>query len=185
VRDRTAGRTDALLTGDEYPAYESAIEHAYGTPEAPRPFGAPGRPPRAPRRDVPAALNHATVHKERRKGRVVSIVTAVALGTWAATAGALERSAASRAINTSFVERQHLTDRHHSARKSRRTYRSSKDWRMHEAMMYLTMYICWPVRTLRERLGEGSYRKASPAMAAGLTDHVWPLEEWLTRPATR
>jgi IS1 family transposase len=188
VRDRTAGRTDALLTSDEYPAYESAIEHAYGTPGAPRPSGAPGRPPPAPRREVPAGLNYATVHKERRKGRAVSIVTAVVLGTWAATVGALERSAASRAINTSFVERHHLTDRHHNARKSRRTYRLSKDWRMHEATTYLTMYsynLCWPVRTLRERLGEGSYRKVAPATAAGLTDHVWPLEEWLTRTATR
>jgi hypothetical protein len=175
-----------LLTSDEYPAYESAIEHAYGTPEAPRPSGAPGRPPLAPRREVPTGLNYATVHKERRKGRVVSIVTAVVLGTWAATAGALERSAASRAINTSFVERHHLTDRHHNARKSRRTYRFSKDWRMHEAMTYLTMYsynFCWPVRTPRQRVDEGTYRKMTPAMAAGLTDHLWSLKEWLTRPA--
>jgi hypothetical protein len=105
--------------------------------------------------------------------------------------GALERSGASRTINTSFVERHHLTDRHHNARKSRarksrKTYRFSKDWRMHEAMTSLTLYsynFCWPVRTLRERIGEGTYRKKTPAMAAGLTDHVWSLQEWLTRPA--
>jgi hypothetical protein len=136
---------------------------------------------------MPADLKYATVHKERRKGRVVSIVTAVVLGAWQAVSAALERSGASRAINTSFVERHHLTDRHHNARKSRKTYRFSKDWRMHEAMTYLTMYsynFCWPVRTLREPLGEGAYRKVTPAMAAGLTDHVWPLEEWLTRSAT-
>ena len=57
---------------------------------------------------------------------------------------------------------------------------------MHEAMTYLTMYsynFCWPVRTLRERVSEGAYRKRTPAMAAGLTDHAWSLQEWLTRPA--
>jgi hypothetical protein len=126
------------------------------------------------------------VPKQRQKGRVVAIVTAVLVGTWQAVVGALERSKASRTINTSFLERHHLTDRHHNARRSRKTYRFSKDWRMHEAMTYLTMYsdnFCWPVRTLREPVGEGAYRKRTPAMAAGLTDHVWSLQEWLTRPA--
>jgi hypothetical protein len=117
---------------------------------------------------------------------VVAVLTAVVLGTWAAVAGALERSSASRTINTSFLERHHLTDRHRNARKSRKTYRFSKDWRMHEAMTYLTKYsynFCWPVRTLRERTGSGAWRKLTPAMAAGLADHVWSLEEWLTFPA--
>jgi hypothetical protein len=139
-----------------------------------------------PERQLPAESKYATVHKERQEGRVVSIVTAVLVGTWQSVVGALERSSASRTINTSFVERHHLTDRHHNARKSRKTYRFSKDWRMHEAMTYLTMYsynFCWPVRTLREPIGEGAYRKRTPAMAAGLTDHVWSLQEWLTRPA--
>jgi hypothetical protein len=139
-----------------------------------------------PERQLPAELKYATVHKERQEGRVVSIVTAVLVGTWQSVAVALERSSASRTINTSFIERQHLTDRHHNARKSRKTYRFSKDWRMHEAMTYLTMYsynFCWPVRTLREPIGEGAYRKRTPAMAAGLTEHVWSLQEWLTRPA--
>jgi hypothetical protein len=185
VHDRTGGRPDALLTSDEYPAYETAIDHVYGIPE-PKPPGTPGRPPVVPGRRAPAGLSYATVHKEREEGRVVAIALAVVLGAWQAVAGALERSGASRTINTSFVERHHLTDRHHNARKSRRTYRFSKDWRMHEAMTYLTMYsynFCWPVRTLRQRVDEGTYRKMTPAMAAGLTDHLWSLKEWLTRPA--
>jgi IS1 family transposase len=47
---------------------------------------------------------------------------------------ALKASVCSRTINTSFVERQHGTDRHRNARKARKTYRFSKDWRVHEAM---------------------------------------------------
>ena len=77
----------------------------------------------------------------------------------------------SNTINTSFVERQHGTDRHRNARKVRKTYTFSKDWAVHVAMTYFTMYsdhFCWPVRTLREPVGEGHYRKRTPAMAAGL-----------------
>jgi hypothetical protein len=139
--------------------------------------------PMMPGHEVPGELKYATVHKERQKGRVVAIIKVVVMGTWSAVACALEPSSASRTINTSFVERHHLTDGHHNARKSRKTYRSSKDWRMHEGMTYLTMYsynFCWAVRTLREPTDQGAYRKRSPAMAAGLADHVWPLREWLT-----
>jgi IS1 family transposase len=186
VYDRTAGRTDVLVTSDAYAAYETAIDHVYGVPEPPKPPGTPGRRPVEPKRQVPSDLKYATIHKEREKGRVAEIVTAVLLGTWQAVAGALQRSGVSRTINTSFVERQHGTDRHHNARKARRTYRFSKDWRMHEAMTYFTMYsdnFCWPVRTLRVRNSAGAWQKRTPTMAAGLTDHVWSLEEWLTFPA--
>lgn len=186
AHDRTAGRADVWFTSDAYPAYETAIDHVYGVPEVPKPAGTPGRRSVEPRRHAPPDLKYTTVHKGREKGRVVAIVTAVVLGTWQAVAGVLKRSEASRTINTSFVERQHGTDRHHNARKSRRTYRFSKDWRMHEAMTYFTMYsynYCWPVRTLRERDSEGAWRKRTPAMAAGLADHVWSLKEWLSFPA--
>jgi hypothetical protein len=99
---------------------------------------------------------------------VVAIVTRVVFGTMAAVQAALAKSAASRSINTSFVERQNATDRHHNARKVRRTYTFSKDWRVHEAMTYFTMYsynFCWPVRTLRELDDEGNRRRRTPAMA--------------------
>ena len=118
----------------------------------------------------------------------MAITLAVVLGTWQAVAAALKRSGASRTINTSFVERHHLTDRHHNARKSRKTYRFSKDWRMHEAMTYFTMYsynFCWPVRTLAVRDDEGHRRQRTPAMTAGLADHVWTMREWITTPVVQ
>jgi hypothetical protein len=86
------------------------------------------------------------------------------------------------------VERQNGTDRHRNARKARKTYRFSKDWRYHEAVTYLTMYsynFCWPVRTLRIKNEQGRWQQRSPAMAAGLTDHVWSISEWLAFPAVR
>jgi hypothetical protein len=59
---------------------------------------------------------------------------------------------------------------------------------MHESMTYFTKYssnFCWPVRTLRERTESDQWRKRTPAMAAGLADHVWSLKEWLTFPAVQ
>jgi len=128
------------------------------------------------------------VEKTREKGRVVAIATRVIFGRLAAVMAALGMSGVSRAINTSFVERQNGTDRHRNARKARKTYRFSKDWRYHESVTYLTMYVynfCWPVRTLRIKDEQGRWQKRSPAMAAGLADHVWSIPEWLTFPAVR
>jgi len=94
----------------------------------------------------------------------------------------------SRAINTSFLEREHATDRHRNARKVRKTYRFSKRWCYHEAVTYLTLYIynfCWPVRTLGVQDEEGHWQRRTPAMAAGLADHLWPTTEWFSMPAVQ
>jgi IS1 family transposase len=184
---RTGGRLMNLITTDGYPAYEEAILNAYGETITPPRTGKRGRP-KAAYQVAPTGLNYAVVEKTREKGRVVAIATRVVFGTKAAIASALEESNVSRAINTSFVERQNGTDRHRNARKARKTYRFSKDWRFHESVTYLTMYVynfCWPVRTLRIKDDEGCWQKRSPAMAAGLADHVWSISEWLTFPAVR
>jgi IS1 family transposase len=186
-RRRTGGRLMDLITTDGYPAYAEAILAAYGETITPPRTGKRGRP-RAAYKVAPEGLTYAVVEKAREKGRVVSIATRVVFGTIAGVIAALGRSKASRAINTSFVERQNGTDRHRNARKARKTYRFSKDWRYHEAVTYLTMYVynfCWPVRTLRVKDDRGAWRKQSPAMAAGLADHLWSIPEWLAFPSVR
>jgi IS1 family transposase len=185
VKDRTGGRVLDLVTSDDYPAYETALRDAYG-----QEVTATGRPARkmVPDKGPPAGMSYATVEKRREKGRVVEILTRVVFGTMAAVEAALARSKVSRRINVSFLERQNATDRHHNARKVRRTYTFSKDWRVHEAMTYFTMYsdnFCWPVRTLRERDDGGPWRRRTPAMAAGLADHVWTMREWITMPGVQ
>jgi IS1 family transposase len=183
-RRRTGGRIMRLMTSDSYTAYKTAILGIYGQTVTPPRTGKPGRP-RGLYQVPPAGLVYATVEKVKAKGRVVEILTHVVFGTMAAVAVALKGSRVSRSINTSFIERQNLTDRHHNARKSRKTYRFSKDWRFHEAATYFTIYsynFCWPVRTLREPIGEGHWRKRTPAMSAGLADHVWSISEWISLP---
>jgi IS1 family transposase len=186
-RRRTGGRLMNLMTSDDYSAYEGAILNAYGRTVTPPRTGKPGRP-KAPYKAPPPGLNYAVVTKRREKGRVVEVGTRVVFGTVAAVLLALGMSKVSRAINTAFVERENGTDRHRNARKARKTYRFSKDWRYHEAVTFLSLYcynFCWPVRTLATQDDEGRGVKRSPAMAAGLTDHVWSMSEWLSRPTVQ
>ena len=175
-----------LLTSDEYSAYETAIVYAFGQPvEASK---GPGRPRIVPQLQVPETVVYATVHKERQGQRVVAVSQRQVFGTAQGLATALERSEVSSGVNTSFVERQNGADRGRNARKVRKSSRFSRDWRVHEAMTFLTMYaynFCWAVRTLRVKDEEGRWSRRSPAMAAGLADHVWTWQEWFTRPAVQ
>jgi IS1 family transposase len=187
VKDRTGGEMLGLVTSDEYPAYETALLNAYGEEVETTTTGRPTRKMVAEKRP-PSGMNYATVEKRREKGRVVEIVTRVVFGTMAAIQAVLAKSKARRRINTSFVERQNATDRHHNGRKVRKTYTFSKDWTVHEAMTYFTIYsynFCWPVRTLREPIEEGRWRRRTPAMAAGLADHVWTMREWISMPGVQ
>jgi hypothetical protein len=185
VKRRMGGRVPRLITADEYAPYKQAILNAYGTPVVPARTGKPGRPATKARLVPPPELNFATVHKTRSKGRVIDVTLVIVFGVASAIAAALGRFT----VNTSRVERQNGTDRNRNARKVRKTCCFSKDWDVHEAVGYFTLYsynFCWPVRTLRVRGPGGRWGDPrTPAMSAGLTDHVWTLAEWLSWPAVR
>jgi hypothetical protein len=185
VAARTGGAPLVLFTSDENPSYAGALLEVYGEWMQPQRRGDRGRHPN-PVKVPPEGLTYATVHKTREGNRVVQVEARVVYGTAEAVQAALDNSAVSASVNTVYVERHHGTDRHRNARKARKTSCFSKDWEVHAAMTYFTMYsynFCWPVRTLRQRVGHRRYRPRTPAMAAGLTDHVWSLREWLTYPA--
>lgn len=186
-KKRTGGRLMNLITSDEYKPYKKAILQAYGRKMMPPATGKRGRPKVSGR--VPLeGLKYATVHKIRRHGRVVKIALRIIFGRPDAVQAALEASAVSQTINTAFIERHNGTDRNRNARKVRRSYCFSKDWDVHNAMTYFTMYsynFCWPVRTLRVQDHQDQWHARTPAMAAGLTDHIWPLHEWLSYPVVQ
>jgi IS1 family transposase len=186
-RQRTGARLPWLITSDEYPVYADAIRAAYGQVVTPPRTGRPGRP-RDPTVVVPAGLTYATVRKHRRNGRGVAVSTTLVFGTWFGLLLALAMSAVSRVVNAAFVERHNGTDRGRCSRKGRKTAAFSKDWRMHVAatrFSYFSYNFCWPVRTLRVKGVDGRWRPRTPAMAAGLTDHVWSIREWITFPAVQ
>jgi hypothetical protein len=98
----------------------------------------------------------------------------------------------SSTVNTSFVERDNLTQRQSNRRLTRRTNGFSKDLTWFEKQLWLSLayyHLVLPHQSLRERLptpeptrGAGSartWRPVTPAMAAGLTDHIWTTGELL------
>jgi IS1 family transposase len=184
---RTAGRVMNLMTSDENPAYAKAIREVYGKTVSPRPTGRPGRPRKAYKK-LPKKLVYATVHKTRENNRVVTVESRLIYGTAVLLAAALLLSSVSDNVTTVFIERHNGSDRHRNSRKVRKTYRFSKDWEVHEAVTYFTMYqanFCCPVRTLRQQDEEGRWQQRTPAMAAGLADHVWSISEWLSLPSVQ
>jgi IS1 family transposase len=185
-RRRTGSRVMRLMTSDEYPAYEEAIREAYGTRVVPPRTGRRGRPRRA-YTAVGPGLTYATVHKHRENNRVVRVSARLVFGTPDGLATALAGSAVSRSVNTCFVERHNGTDRNRCSRKVRKTCAFSKDWDVHRSasvLSYFSYNFCWPVRTLRVK-ANSRWQSRTPAMAAGLADHVWSLKEWLTYPAVQ
>ena len=176
VKRRLGGRAPELVSSDEYPAYAEALLSVFGHQEVPPRTGKPGRPA-GPRLVPPEGMAYGTVHKTRKKGRVVKVEARMVVG-----------AAPEGGVSTSYLERQNGTDRHRNARKGRKTYRFSKDWGVHDALTAFTMYsynFCWPVRTLRQKEAGERWQQRTPAMAAGLADHVWSLEEWVTLPAVQ
>ena len=153
-----------LLATDGYLGYPTSVRLAFGSPP-------------------PPGLRYAVVQKQYDEhGHVVSVERHAVCGTERQVGCAVERSPVSTVVNTAFVERHNATDRQRNARKQRRTYRFSKDWGVHEAVTYFTYYtynFCCPVHTLRRRRSDGTHAPCTPAMSAGLADHLWSLGEWL------
>jgi IS1 family transposase len=189
VKRQLQNRVPRLITSDEYSSYATVLSQVWPAASMPRQDRRYTRRTRCVQRMAASdpALHYATVCKERKNGRVVRVRTRAVFGSDESLAAALHESSVSRSINTSLLERHNATDRHHNARKQRRTYRFSKDWLMHQAVGYFIYYtynFCWCVRTLAQkplRQGEASTPR-TPAMAAGLATHPWSLSEWLKRP---
>jgi hypothetical protein len=135
-------------------------------------------------------LLYAQVVKQYRRKRVVGVKHRVVFGTL----GAIEQVLAARGwkINTSMVERLNLDIRQRVAAIGRRvnTLCQSEDGLQQQLALFHVYYnFVLPHASLRQPLpvpepthGTGSARlwhPCTPAMAAGLTDHVWTLREVL------
>jgi len=184
--------TIPFFTSDQWSAYPHALLKLYGEWYCPPRRGTRGPHPK-PRRRPPADLLYAQVIKHRTGGRITAISTAVVFGDPAAVAARLTHSPVSRMINTSFVERDNLTQRQQNRRLARRTNGFSKDLSWFEKQLWLSLayyHLVLPHDSLRRPLpvteptrGSGSprrWRPTTPAMAAGVTDHVWTTEELLS-----
>ena len=135
-----------------------------------------GRPP-TKKRPLPG-WQYLQMVKQRDNGQVVGTELRVIYGDETEVLALLGQS-------TAYIERTHLTMRHFNSRLVRKTLAYSKDPDMYHASAAwedCCYNLTRPLKTLRLELVDHPKRRwlpRTPAMAAGLTDHVWTVKELL------
>ena len=138
-----------------------------------------------PRLVLPDGFQFAQVVKHSAKRHVVGVTRRVLHGTLAGVEMALAATATGTVINTASIERLNATFRARLAPLTRRGRAIARTEAALAAGMWLvgTAYnFCWPHESLRQLAPDHAPRKwlrRTPAMAAGLTDHCWSLDELL------
>jgi len=162
------------IISDGYDGIGEAMVEVWGkVPE----YSGFGRPPK--RKQPQAGWKYLQVVKKRRNGRVVGTHLRVIYGDEAEVLQLLGSS-------ISYVERTHLTSRHFNSRLVRKSLGYSKVIEMHRrsaALEDIVYNLVRPLKTLRCEVFDDPVRRwlpRTPAMAAGLTDHIWTVKELLT-----
>ena len=183
----TTGRA-LLFTSDKLPAYVKALIANYSTAEPSPLKRGRGRPRKEPKRILDPTLCYAQVDKRREGGRVVEVRRRILFGSAEEIARIIAADGCGSQINTAYVERDNLTSRQSNGRLVRKTLSFSKKEHFLRCQIALEDAIynfVRPHRALRVRLSKpGAYgrkwEKRTPAMAAGLTKHIWTVEELLS-----
>jgi IS1 family transposase len=175
-----------LFMTDGFKEYTMAVLTHFGQWVHPSRWRTPGPAPKPRWMPVPELL-YAQVVKTYRRRRLVCVRHRVVFGTLAAVKQVL--ASHGWHINTAFIERQNLTIRQHVASVGRRVITLCKHedgLRQQLALYHMYYNFRLPQASLRLPLpqpeptnGTGSakrWRPQTPAMAAGLTDHVWSLK---------
>ena len=159
---------------DGWGGIREAMVEVYGkVPE----YSGRGRPPT--RKQPQDGWQYLQVVKKREKGRVVGTYLRVIYGDKEEVLRLLGSS-------TAYVERTHLTSRHFNSRLVRKTLGYSKIVEMHRATAAwedIVYNLVRRLKTLRLEAFNDPMRRwlpRTPAMAAGLTDHIWTVKELLT-----
>ncbi len=178
-----------LFLTDGFKEYTTALLTHFGRWVQPTRCQTTGPIPKPRWMPLPELL-YAQVIKTVRRRRLVHVSHRVVFGTLEAVQQVL--AACGWQINTAFIERLNLSMRQHVAALGRRvtTLCKHEDGVRQQLVLYHVYYnFCLPHASLRLPLpqpeptnGSGSakqWRPCTPAMAAGLTDHVWTLREVL------
>ena len=159
---------------DGWGGIDEAMIEVYGVvPE----YQGLGRPPT--HKQAQSGWQYLQVVKQREHGHVVGVELRVIYGDNEDVLALLGKS-------TAYIERTHLTMRLFNGRLTRKTLAFSKLLEMYQASAAwedLVYNLARPLKTLRlEILGDPTRRwlPRTPAMAAGLTDHIWTVKELVT-----
>jgi len=178
-----------LFLTDGFKEYGTALLSHCGHWVLPERQRAQGPAPKPRWMPLPQLL-YAQVVKSYRRRRLVGVKHRVVFGTMERVKQVL--LACGWQINTAFVERLNLDLRQRVAAVGRRvnTLCKGEDGMRQQLALFQSYHnFCLPHASLRVPLAEpeptngtGSakqWRPCTPAMAAGLTDHVWSLREVL------
>jgi transposase-like protein len=160
-----------LFCTDGLCSYIRAIRETFRDPVR---TGAHGRPRLRPWRNVCIAQ----VVKRYAQRRVVDVERRIVDGTPARVEALRRRTQGGGVINTAYIERLNATFRARLASLTRRGRALARRTLTQQHGMYLigTVYnFCTPHASLAHT-GGGT----TPAMAAGITDHCWPVRELLS-----
>src|SRR5438270_2412888 len=125
-------------------------------------------------------LHIGTVIKRTQKKRVVQITRKMARGLLEQAEKLLQLSGGGTMLNTAFIERLNGTFRERLASLTRKSRHAASRLQGLHSGMYLigcTYNFCWPHHELS--LAKHVGHPCTPAMASGLTDHVWRVGELL------
>jgi len=178
-----------LFLTDGFREYVTAVLTHYGRWVQPARRQDKGPAPK-PRWMPQPQLLYAQVVKTVRRRRLVAVQHRVVFGSLEAVNHVL--APLGWHINTAFVERLNLTIRQHVAAVGRRvsTLCKGEDGLREQLAVFHCYYnfclphasVCRPLPQPEFTNGGGStkqWQPCTPAMAAGLTDHVWTLREVL------
>ncbi len=167
-----------LLAVDGLASYVTAFRTSFRT-ALPRRSGELGRP------KLVSWLEIAIVQvvKQRVEGQL-NITRRIVQGSQKMVQNLIQRSQGQGVINTAFIERLNATFRQRLNSLARRTRTLLRKAETLEAGMYIVgcLYnFCDPHHSLRVKLSVGRYGhhwvQRTPAIAAGLTDHIWTPTE--------
>lgn len=173
-----ARRLDLLVCVDGLASYLTAFGRVFRTPVY---TGRRGRP----RLVLAAGFQLGQVVKQYAKRRVVGVKPRVVQGTAGEIAAVLAATGTGQGLHTAYIERFNATMRSALAPLVRRGRAIAHKVDTLTAGMYLVgcaYNFCWTHGSLRRLAPAGTRRKwqeRTPAMAAGLTDHPWTMQELL------
>ena len=139
-------------------------------------------------RIIDANLKYAQVVKHKEGSHLIEIETRVIWGTEEEIVEIIQQEGRGQTINTSYVESRNGNYRKDNKRLARRSAGQSKEVALHDAQIDLLtgMYnFVDENRAFRQCINphakrfEVKYKKYSPAMLEGFTDHCLTLEELL------
>jgi hypothetical protein len=170
-----------VITSDNWDPFEEGLLKVHGILEN-RPYKGVGRRP-LPILSPPPGLLYAQVCKKRRNGRLIEVVKRVVFGEKEEVLNRLGVDSEQN-IHTSYIERINLTIRNSTARFIRKTMNYSKKSENHSYAMdfFQAWYNFIKLHdSLKLEINQGNKRwyQRTPAMAEGLTEHIWTIEEFL------